>query len=158
VVDLETLTLAFVDALRAIPELVAALASDPLKPPDPMRIYGYIDNNPDFNSISNAVYEQEPGSVLCGWQETNLTQDEIPAFSHVFQFFVRAPRRGTSALRLLTLLTNGVPNPGDGLRWRYCPVMSGVLPTEITNLARLVDSEGIDYFAVTTATKETGDI
>lgn len=156
-VDLQELTEAFVAKLRAIPELVAALGPDPLTP-DPNRIFGYIDDNPDNNSISNAAYEQEPGSILVGWQETLISEEEMPAWTHMYQFYIRAPRRGASALKLITLLVNGVPNPGDGLRWRYCPVMSGVLPTNITDCERLVDSEGIDYFAVTTATKETGDI
>jgi len=151
VVDLKALTLAFVSKLQACPDLVAALGGDP------QRIFGYIDNNPDNNSISSAAYEQEPGSVLVGWWQTTFDPEAMNAWVHLYQFYVRAPRRGMSALELLTLLTNGVPDPGDGLRWRICPVMDGVLPTNIVNIERLVDSEGIDYFAVTASTTEIGD-
>jgi len=150
-VDLEDLTNALVDALRRVPELVAALGGDP------MRIMPYIDNNPDFNSLSAAAYEQEPGSVLVGWDDTQITEDEMPQWLHNHLFYVRAQRKGVSALRLVTLLVNGVPDPGDGQRWRFCPVMEGVYRTEIPSIERIQDSEGVDYFAVHAATKETGD-
>jgi hypothetical protein len=75
---------------------------------------------------------------------------------HRFQFFVRA-QRGASALDLINLIVDGVPNPGDGLRWRYCPVMAGVLPAVISSINRPIDEEGIDYFSLTVDTTETGD-
>jgi hypothetical protein len=149
-VDLIALTNAQVDAFRRIPDLVAALGGNA------EAIAGYIDRNPDYNSWSNAVYQQPPGSILVIWQETMFSEGEINAWMHRYQYFVRA-RRGDSALTLLELLVNGVPDPGDGMRWRYCPLMDGVLPTNITTISRLTDSEGIDYFAVETATNETGD-
>jgi hypothetical protein len=149
-VDLIILANAQVDAFRRIPELVAALGGNP------ELISAYIDRNPDYNSWSQAVYQMPPGSILVIWQETLFAEGEMEAWTHRFQYFIRA-RRGDSALTLVEVLVNGVPDPGDGMRWRFCPLMDGVLPTQITEIARLTDSEGIDYYAVTTATNETGD-
>jgi hypothetical protein len=149
-IDLIALTQAQVDAFQRIPDLIAALGGDPAA------IAAYIDINPDRNSTANAIYQQPPGSILVIWQETLFAESEIEAWMHRFQYFIRA-RRGESALTLITLLVNGIPDPGDGLRWRFCPVMDGVLPANITEIARLTDSEGIDYYAVTAAINETGD-
>ena len=149
-VDLIQFTNATVDAFRRIPDLVTALGGDP------NAISGYIDRNPDANSWSLAVYQMPPGSLLVIWQETLFSEGEMEAWMHRYQYFIRA-RRGDSALTLINLLVDGIPVPGDGQRWRYCPLMDGLLPTQITEIARLTDSEGIDYYAVTTATNETGD-
>jgi hypothetical protein len=150
VIDLIALTDAMVTTFRNIPELVAALDSRP------ENISGYIDVNPDKNSVAKAIYQMQPGTVLVAWQETLFEAAEMEAWSHHFQYYVRA-RRGASALDLITKLVNGVPVPGDGLRWRFCPLMPGLLPTNILEIARVVDEEGIDYFAITSETQETGD-
>jgi hypothetical protein len=149
VIDLVQLTDATVTTLRSIPELVTALER-------PENITGYVDLNPDRNSVSKAIYQMPPGSVLVVWQETLFAASSTEGWNHRFQIFVRA-RRGESSLNLLRLLVNGVPNPGDGLCWRFCPVMSGVLPTEIPEITRMADEEGIDYFAITAETQEVGD-
>lgn len=139
-----------VAALRAIPEVVALLGGDE------EAIDGYIDRNPDRNSISAAIYGMKPGSVLISWQETLLAQGDIEGWIHNVVIFVRAAR-GESSMELIDAIIDGVPVPGDGLRWRYCPVMDGVLPTNVIEIARPIDEEGIDYFSITTETKETGD-
>ena len=144
------LTNAIVSTLALIPELVAALGGDPAN------IVGYIDRNPDFNSTALAIYKQKPGSVMVIWQETLLTQGEMEAWVHQFVIFVRAAR-GNSPLDLIDLIINGIPVPGDGLRWRYCPVMPGVLPTNVTDITRPADTEGIDYHSIVCEIKETGD-
>ena len=144
------LTNALVSTLASIPELVAALGGDAAN------IVPYIDRNPDFNSVSAALYGQKPGTVLVIWQETMLTEGEMEAWLHQFIIFVRAAR-GNSPLDLINLIINGIPNPGDGLRWRYCPVMPGVLPTMVKTLTRPSDSEGIDYHSIVCEIKETGD-
>ena len=144
------LTNAIVDTLAKVPELVAALGGDPAN------IVGYIDRNPDNNSTSLAIYKQKPGSVLVIWQESVITEGEMEAWLHQFVIFVRASR-GNSPLDLINLIINGVPVPGDGLRWRYCPVMPGVLPAHITPITRPMDSEGIDYHSIVCEIKETGD-
>ena len=149
-VDLIALTNAHVDAFRRIPELVAALGGDP------NAIQPYIDVNPEKNSTAAAVYQMPPGSILVIWQETLFAEGDMEAWMHRVQTFIRA-RRGDSALTLINLLVNGVPEPGDGQRWRYCPLMDGVLPSQITEISRLEDSEGVNYYAVTTATNESGD-
>lgn len=145
------LTNAIVDTLALIPELVAALGGDAAN------IVAYIDRNPEPNSVSLAIYRQKPGSILVVWQETLLTQGEMEAWQHQFVIFVRAAR-GASPLDLIHLIVNGVPVPGDGLRWLYCPVMPGVLPTNITDITRPADTEGIDYHSIVCEIKETGDL
>jgi hypothetical protein len=149
-VDLIELTDAMVNALRAVPEVVALLGGDP------EAIAGYIDRNPDRNAIGAAIYQMKPGSVLVAWQETFLSEGEMEGWSHRYVIFVRASR-GESSLDLLVAIVNGVPIPGDGQRWRYCPLMPGVLPTNVTEISRPTDEEGIDYFSILTETKETGD-
>jgi hypothetical protein len=144
------LTNAIVSKLVLIPELVAALAGDAAN------IVGYIDRNPDLNSVSLAIYRQKPGTVLVMWQETMLSQGEMEGWVHQFVIFVRAAR-GNSPLDLIDLIINGIPVPGDGLRWLYCPVMPGVLPTQVTGITRPSDTEGIDYHSIVMEIKETGD-
>jgi hypothetical protein len=151
VVSLIAITNAMVDTLKAIPELVALLEGGLAT-----NIVGYIDVNPTRNSMSNAVYQMPAGSLLVVWNGTTLESGEMAAWYHVLQIYVRA-RRGDSALAIIDALVDGIPIPGDGLRWRYCPIMDGLLPTEVRDVARLIDEEGIDYFAVTTFTQETGD-
>lgn len=144
------LTNAIVATLAKVPELVAALDGNPAN------IVGYIDRNPDYNSVSLAIYKQKPGTIMVVWQESVITQGEMEGWLHQFVIFIRAAR-GESPLDLGDLIVNGVPVPGDGQRWRYCPVMPGVLPTDVTPITRPSDSEGIDYHAIVCEIKETGD-
>ena len=144
------LTNAIVSTLAAVPELVAALGGDP------GNVIGYVDENPDRNSVSLAIYRQKPGTVMVIWQETLLTEGDMEGWLHQFVIFVRAARGG-SPLDLIDKIINGVPVPGDGQRWRYCPVMPGVLPTNITDITRPSDTEGIDYHSIVCEIKETGD-
>lgn len=138
-----------VDALRRIPELVTLLG-------DPAAVVGYIDQNPGRNSIGAAIYQMKPGTALVGWKETFFDAAEVEAWAHRYVIFVRAARGG-SALELIHAIVNGVPVPGDGQRWRYCPLMSGVLPTNVVEITSPSDEEGIDYFSILTETKESGD-
>ena len=85
-VNLIELTNAIVDKLVLIPDLVAALAGDTAN------IIPYIDENPNLNSVSLALYKQKPGSVMVIWQETLLTQGDMEAWMHQFVIFVRAVR------------------------------------------------------------------
>jgi hypothetical protein len=48
-------------------------------------------------------------------------------------------------------------DPGDGQCWRNCPIMTGVLPTNVLSINRVTDEEGIDYSVILTETAETGD-
>ena len=73
----------------------------------------------------------------------------------VRHFRPRRPR--CFPLDLIDKIINGIPVPGDGLRWRYCPVMPGVLPANITDITRPSDTEGIDYHSIVMEIKETGD-
>ena len=151
-VDLTQLTLALVDTFQRIPELVEALDGDPA------RVFGYLDANPDRNSLTRAIYEQPDGTVMVAWDETGMTESSqgMSRWEHRYYFTCRADA-DASALVLITLLVNGVPNPGDGLRWRMCPVMDGVQATEIIEITRLQDREGIDYYAIHGRIYETGD-
>ena len=150
-VNLIELTTAMVATFQKIPPLVALLDQGAAS------IVGYIDENPLKNSTSKAVYQMAAGSLLVVWIGTSIeASDAMLAWSHVIQIYIRA-QRGASALTIINALIDGVPVPGDGLRWRYCPILDGTLPTEVRDTARLVDEEGIDYFVVTTVTQETSD-
>lgn len=134
-----------------IPELVALLEN-------PAPVTAYIDENPTRNSVSKAIYQMPSGSLLLAWSGTSMDieAETMLAWTHAIQVYIRASRGG-SALAVIDALVDGIPVPGDGLRWRYCPLISGVLPTVVTDMARLIDEEGIDYYVVSTATQETGD-
>lgn len=149
-VSLIEITMAMVTTLQKIPELIALLEQGHAG------IVPYIDENPIRNSISKAVYQMPAGSILVVWSGTTIEASAMEGWVHVIQIFMRAARGG-SALAIIDALMEGIPVPGDGLRWRYCPIMDGVLPTMVKDVVRLIDEEGIDYFVATTATQEIGD-
>ena len=138
---------AMVTAFLNIPELVPQMAA--VAP-----IVAYVDNHPA--SLGKAVYQMQPGSVLVAWNETHLREGETEPWAHAVEIYVRA-LRGRSSLDLAVLLVNGIPDPGDGLPWRYCPLMPGVLPTLVEPIVRTSDAEQIDFVTVSTETLETGD-
>lgn len=146
-VSLIDLTNAMVTTFQNIPELVAILDSG---------VTGYVDENPTKNSMSKAIYQMPAGSILVVWNGTALPLEGMLGWVHMLQIYIRASRGG-SALTLINALVDGIPVPGDGLRWRYCPLMDGLLPTQVSDISRLIDEEGIDYYAITTMTQETGD-
>jgi hypothetical protein len=152
VVSFTGITSAMVDTFQRIPELVAMLDQGTAS------IIGYIDENPVKNSMSKAIYQMPAGSLLVVWNGTTLESgaDSMLGWAHMLQVFVRA-KRGGSALAVMNALVDGIPVPGDGQRWRYCPILDNCLPTEVRDLSRLIDEEGIDYYVVTTITQETGD-
>ena len=149
-VSLEELTSAMALTLGAIPPLAALLVDQGVVP--------YIDLNPTRNSMSKAIYEMPAGSLLLVWNGTTLDTfaSSMEGWMHIIQIFIKA-KRGGSAYDIIDALVNGIPVPGDGLIWRYCPLIDGVLPTNVREIVRLIDEEGIDYIVVTTATQETGD-
>ena len=149
-VDLITLTNAYIEQWRLIPELVAELDGDAAN------IAAYIDLNPETRSHVRAVYTQKPGTVLLAWFETVLNEGEISGWRHRHQISVRA-QRGHSELIIIYKLIEGVPVPGNDLRWRDCSVMPAVYSADIVGIARITDEEGIDYFVITMETRETGD-
>jgi len=148
-VKLSDLVNAMAGTLSNIPELVAALA--PVNPVQP-----YIDFNPTSNSVENAIYQMQPGQLLVVWTETLLILETMGKWSHRVEICLRA-LKGNSDLDLVDLILSGVPNPGDGQIWRVCPIMPGVLATDVTGITRRTDSEGVDYFVIETETAETGD-
>lgn len=152
-VDLTQLANAFVETFQAIPDLVAELNNSA-----PESVFAYIDSNPKQNNLTVAIYKQPAGTVMVAWDETGVNQgaQEMGMWTHRYYFTCRADR-GKSALALINLLVNGTPVPGDGMRWRYCGVMPGVLPTDIIEIVRIQDSEGVDYYAIHAEIKETGD-
>jgi hypothetical protein len=139
-----------VSTLQKIPPLVAALKNDATN------IFGYVDENPMMNSRARAIYQQAPGTVMVYWDDTTITEGEMEAWLHTLMMFVRADK-GASPLDIGDLIVNGIPVPGDGLRWRYCPVMDGVLPATLKELGWTQDTEGIDYLYIRTEIKESGD-
>ena len=150
-VDLIDLTEAFAATLQAIPEVVTLLGGDPAA------IVPYIDNNPDQNSVSAATYEMKPGSILVVHISTQLAQGQTMAkWMHSVHFLLKAAS-GESTLRLANAIVDGAPNPGDGQIWRRCAIMDGLDPTEVIEISRETDTEGIDYHLIKTETTETGD-
>jgi hypothetical protein len=140
---------AMAQTLMKIPELIADLAeTDPVK--------AYIDFNPTSNSVEKAIYQMQPGQLLVVWIETALVVETMSKWSHRVEICLRA-MRDHSDLDLGDLIMNGVPVPGDGLIWRMCPIMPGVLPTDVLGISRRTDSEGVDYAVIQTETAETGD-
>jgi hypothetical protein len=148
-VHLDDLVNAMTTTLLNIPELVADLA-----PAEP--IVGYIDSNPTSNSVDKAIYQMQPGQVMVIWRGTALSEGEMSKWDHRMEICVRS-LPGHSDLTLIDEIMQGVPNPGDGLIWRFCPIMAGLLPTKVTDISRATDSEGVDYGVILTSTLETGD-
>ena len=148
-VHLDDLVNAFATTLGNIPALVADLAAvDPIVP--------YIDLNSAANSVSKAIYQMQPGQVLVVWRSTALTQGEMSKWDHRVEICVRA-LPDHSDLTLINEIMEGVPVPGDGMIWRLCPIMAGLLPTQVTEITRETDTEGVDYGVILTSTLETGD-
>lgn len=148
--DLIELTTAIVAILQGIPELVLELGGDAGS------IQGYIDETPQKNSLARAVYTMSPGSILVTWVDTTLAEGEMEGFEHRVHIHLKA-MRGRSPLRLIDLVMDGIPVPGDGLRWRYGCVLPGILPAQVGEVARLVDEEGIDYPVIEFLFKEMTD-
>jgi hypothetical protein len=145
---------AMVDTLARIPDLEPVLA-----PADPVRgspIVGYVDETPLLNSVAKAIYQMQPGTLLVNWIETHLLEGVMMKWSHIIDIYVRA-LPDQSNMDLVEVIMAGVPVPGDGMVWRNCPIMSGMLPTNVTNITRRTDTEGVDYFVIVTETSETGD-
>jgi len=148
-VHLSDMVNAMVATLSKIPELVAALA-----PEDP--IVGYIDLNPTHNSVDKALYQMQPGQVMVVWTNTRLDTGTMSKWSHLMQICMRS-LPGASDLDLVDLIMAGVPQPGDGMVWRNCPILNGLLPTNVLEIERRTDSENVDYVVILTETAETGD-
>jgi hypothetical protein len=143
---------ALVGTFQKIPELVAVLSDGTNS------IVPYIDINGLKNSVAKARYQIPAGSLLVVYTGFKLAPvgATIEAWKHAVIICLKA-KKGESELALIPLLMNGIPVPGDGLRWHYCPVLTGLLPTEVGSGDRLTDEEGIDYWVVSTSTQETGD-
>jgi hypothetical protein len=135
--------------LSGIPEIVAILA-----PVDP--VVAYIDLNPTANSVDKAIYQMQPGQVLVIYRGSDLTEGEMSKWSHAVEICLRS-LPGASDLDLIDAIMAGVPNPGDGMVWRNCPILPGLLPTTVTRISRTTDTEGVDYMLIETTTAETGD-
>jgi hypothetical protein len=146
---LDDLVNAMAQTLLNIPELVADLA-----PVDPVR--GYIDLNPTANSTDKAIYQMQPGQVLVIWRGTAESEGTMSRWDHRMEISVRA-LPGNSDLKLIDEIMEGVPVPGDGQIWRLCPILPGLLPTNVTDITRATDAEGVDYCVIVTSTLETGD-
>jgi hypothetical protein len=146
---LSDLVNAMVTKLSNIPELMAVLA-----PEDP--IVGYVDLNPIRNSVEKAIYQMQPGQVFVNWTDTNLDEGQMSRWSHSMEICVRS-LPGASDMDLVDVIMEGVPQPGDGLIWLRCPILDGLLPTNVKKIERRTDSEYVDYLVIMTETAETGD-
>lgn len=152
-IDIFEFTDALVEKLQSIPTLVAEL-----EPPTVESIIGYYDIQPSQNSVSSAIYGQRPGSVLVVYKEFALEAAEggIVQNAHYAEIYVRASR-GQSPWSLVRQLTNGVPEPGDGQRWHYCPFHPDLQRPEISSGGRETDQEAVDLWLIKLKTFEVGD-
>jgi hypothetical protein len=148
-IGLANLVNAMAATLSDIPEIVAILA-----PVDP--VVAYVDLNPTANSVDKAIYQMQPGQVLVVYRGSDLTEGEMSKWSHAVEICVRS-LPGASDLDLIDAIMAGVPNPGDGMVWRNCPILDGLLPTQVMRISRNTDTEGVDYMLIETTTLETGD-
>jgi hypothetical protein len=148
-IDLKQLTQATVDTFRNIPEVMAIVE-------DPERIVAYLYQGPTQNKWQRAVYKSSAPSILVAWAETVANEGKNGWWKHRFEYVLRGVTGG-SPLDLLTALINGVPEPGDGQRWRLCGFLDGLNPATILQVVRQSDEEGIDYLNVVVEILETGD-
>lgn len=149
--DPDVVTGAVVQKLREIPALVTALGGNPAS------ITQYIDIPPDFNSMTQAVYAQAPGTILVFWIEITLVEgDDMSWYEHVLRMYLRAPN-AVSVASLIKKVKDGVPTTNGGLRFNYVPVLEGTEPPLINRISREIDSEGLDYFSIELSIRETGD-
>jgi len=148
-IKLAELTDALVDTLQRIAPLVAVLA-----PEEPIK--GYTDVFPTVSAVEKALDQIQPGQVVVMWVETTVETDTMSRWAHRVELCVK-PLRDQRLFDVIDLIVQGVPVPGDGMCWRMCPVMAGVLPTNVINIVRRTDAEGVDYGVILTETLETGD-
>ena len=144
------------DLVRAMTEKISNIAEvvGQLLPPDP--VTAYIDLTPVAHDLEKAIYQMQPGQVMVYWLETNMVVEEVTRWSHRVEIALRAAR-DYSDMDLADLVIDGIPVPGDGMPWRFCALIPGVLPTNVINISRRTDSEGVDYHVILTETAETGD-
>lgn len=140
---------AIASTLALIPEVMLLLAdTDPID--------AYVDDNPTRNEIPRAIYQMQAGQLLIVWRETRLQRDQMGKWLHTVEICTK-PLQDQSNMDLMDAVVNGVPNPGDGMYWRNCPVLPGLLPTEVTEMTFRQNTEGLDYGSIMTETLETGD-
>jgi len=153
VIDSIALTNALTTTLQNIPELVAELPNA-----DPNRIVPYIDLNPEFNSVTNTIYEMPSGLIYVIWEgfQLNEKENEAGMWIHRLSVHCRADT-GKKVQTLVKYVVDGVPVPGDGERWRDCGIIDGALPADVKEGIRQPDREGIDYFTVSIEIHESGD-
>lgn len=147
---------AVVTKLRAIPELVAEMESDP------ERISAYHDLYPKRTSLSLAIYEMPVLSILVVWQGTTPGSfGSSEAWKHNLSLYLRAREtlegdRPTAYYRLCDLIVNGVPADGT-LKMLYTTVHPACHPMDLPSIQRATDEQGTDYFEVTVSFTEMGD-
>jgi hypothetical protein len=154
VIDLSVLTYNLTDSLQRVPELVAQLSNG-----DAEMIVAYVDSNPYKSNVVDGQYTMPPGSILVSYENTAMTQGNtgMSQWTHYYNLHVRGARGRADGLKLLTLLMNGVPVPGDGQRWYRCPLLDGLSAAQVNSIMRETDAEGLDYFVVLVEFQETGD-
>lgn len=140
---------AIASTLESIPEVMVLLAeADPID--------AYVDDNPTRNQVDAAIYQMQAGQLLILWRETRLQREGMGKWLHLVEICTK-PLPDQSNMDLMDAVVNGVPNPGDGMYWRNCPVMAGLLPTEVIEMTFRTNTEGVDYGSILTETLETGD-
>ncbi len=138
---------AFVEKLREIPELVAAMQGDP------ERIYTYKDSYPEQSSLPVAVHEMPSPGIMAVWAVVGPTGFSVgEVWLHQLHLYVRAQDYGL----VFRLLTKGVP-ASTGIPLIGSTVHDNFYPMDPPSIERQADIEGLDYCLVTVPFKEIGD-
>ena len=162
-----------VATLAGIPDLVAALSSDPGNDPpwSDGPIAPYSDGPSTESNLRIAILQMPPGTVLVAWLGTRsrrLQGSTALLFSHQYSIFLRAPETGASYEDLFNLIVAGIPttpNNPSGLPMLhvevdpFCYPMDLDLPVAQRNtIVVSADGATFDYFEIQVSFVESGAI
>ncbi len=154
-----------VDALRTVPDLLAAVGDDEEK------IYAYHDSYPDSIDIEQARRLMPVPSVMASYGGLQWGGDSTDPWEHVVQLDLRIGRetapvegeetpedettaRGYS--RMIRALTKARPAGWD-VELIHGSVLASCYPPQVQSIQRQSDREGVDYFEVLMNFREIGD-
>ncbi len=145
-----------VDALRTMPDLLAAIGDDPA------RIYSYHDSFPERVDIEQARRLMPTPSIMVSYRGLQV-RAEMDPWEHLIEIDLRIgketpPAEGETRgyYRMIRALAKGKP-----AGWEQTLINQQVLApcyaARIESVQRLSDREGVDYFEVLMSFREIGD-
>ncbi len=150
-----------VDALRTVPDLLAAVGDDE-------RIYAYHDSFPESVDIEQARRLMPVPSVMVSYHGLRVS-GQMDRWDHIVEIDLRigreAPPSGepdpgeTTArgyYRMIRALARGKPAGWEQPLTGQC-VIESCNPARIESVQRQGDREGVDYFEVLMSFTEIGD-